>query len=143
MSCSSSGIEDEIVADADEVEIADNLRAHVAATGHLITLKLLSVAPGPTDRADLRARVSCRAGGGVGGRSGLGGAHAHHGARVAVCHGAQVCVRVCVCLARICELLPSPRALSPLPPRLAQDLHAREDPRALLGGTHEEREPTG
>lgn len=52
----SSGIEAEIVADAEELEIVDGLRAHVAAIGHLIALKLLSVAPGrETDAADLRA----------------------------------------------------------------------------------------
>lgn len=52
----SSGIEAEIAAAADEVEIVDGLRARVAATGHLIALKLLSVAPGrETDRVDLRA----------------------------------------------------------------------------------------
>ena len=57
----SSGIEPEIVADAEEVEIVPGLRVHVAATGHLIALKLLSVAPGrETDAADLRslARVA-------------------------------------------------------------------------------------
>ena len=42
----SSGIEAEIVAAADELEIVGGLRVHVAATGHLIALKLLSVAPG-------------------------------------------------------------------------------------------------
>jgi hypothetical protein len=52
----SSGIEAEIVADADEVEIVDGVRAPVAATGHLMALKLLSVAPGrETDVVDLRA----------------------------------------------------------------------------------------
>lgn len=52
----SSGIESEIVAAAEEVEIVAGLRVHVAATGHLIALKLLSVAPGrETDAADLRA----------------------------------------------------------------------------------------
>jgi hypothetical protein len=52
----SSGIEPEIVADAEEVEIVPGLRVHVASTGHLIALKLLSVAPGrETDAADLRA----------------------------------------------------------------------------------------
>lgn len=52
----SSGIEAEIVAAADEVEIVGGLRVHVAATGHLIALKLLSVAPGrETDTVDLRA----------------------------------------------------------------------------------------
>ena len=52
----SSGIEAEIVAAADELEIVGGLRVHVAATGHLIALKLLSVAPGrETDTVDLRA----------------------------------------------------------------------------------------
>ncbi|MEI6497365.1 MAG: hypothetical protein WCO88_11915 [Actinomycetota bacterium] len=52
----SSGIEAEIVADADEIDIVPGLSLHVAAIGHLIALKLLSVAPGrETDAADLRA----------------------------------------------------------------------------------------
>lgn len=52
----SSGIEAEIVADAEQLEIVPGLQVHVATTGHLIALKLLSVAPGrETDAADLRA----------------------------------------------------------------------------------------
>jgi hypothetical protein len=55
------GIEAEIVADASSLDIVPGLPVLVAATGHLIALKLLSVAPGrETDAADLRslARVA-------------------------------------------------------------------------------------
>ena len=52
----SSGIEPEIVVDADELEIVRGFRVPVAATGHLIALKLLSVSPGrETDAMDLQA----------------------------------------------------------------------------------------
>jgi hypothetical protein len=52
----SSGIEAEVVAAADDVDLVDGLTVRLAATGHLIALKLLSVAPGrETDRVDLRA----------------------------------------------------------------------------------------
>ena len=52
----SSGIEAEIVDAASELDIVDGLRVPVAATGHLIALKLLSVAPGrETDVVDLRS----------------------------------------------------------------------------------------
>jgi hypothetical protein len=57
----SSGVEAEIVADASSLDIVPGLPVLVAATGHLIALKLLSVAPGrETDAADLRslARVA-------------------------------------------------------------------------------------
>ncbi|NQV97041.1 MAG: nucleotidyltransferase [Acidimicrobiaceae bacterium] len=51
----SSGIEAEIVADAEKVEIVRGTFLPVARVGHLIALKLLSVAPGrETDTADLR-----------------------------------------------------------------------------------------
>lgn len=52
----SSGIEAEVVAESEQLEIVPGFRVHVAAIGHLIALKLLSVAPGrETDAADLRA----------------------------------------------------------------------------------------
>ena len=52
----SSGIEAEIVEAADELDVIDGIRVPVAATGHLIALKLLSVAPGrETDVADLHS----------------------------------------------------------------------------------------
>lgn len=52
----SSGIEAEVAADAERLVIVPGLQVHVAAIGHLIALKLLSVAPGrETDMADLRA----------------------------------------------------------------------------------------
>lgn len=51
----SSGIEPEIVADAETLEVVKGIQLPVARTGHLIALKLLSVAPGrETDAADLR-----------------------------------------------------------------------------------------
>jgi hypothetical protein len=51
----SSGIEAEVVEDAERLEIVPGLDVAVAATGHLIALKLLSVAPGrETDAFDLR-----------------------------------------------------------------------------------------
>ncbi len=51
----SSGIEREVVADAEALEIASGVRLPVARTGHLMAMKLLSVADGrETDAADLR-----------------------------------------------------------------------------------------
>ena len=51
----SSGIEAEVVANAETLEVARGVLLPVARTGHLIALKLLSVAPGrETDSADLR-----------------------------------------------------------------------------------------
>ena len=51
----SSGIEPEIVAEAEVLEVVRGTRLPVARTGHLVALKLLSVAPGrETDSADLR-----------------------------------------------------------------------------------------
>ena len=38
----SSGIEPEVVADADDIELLPQLRVHVAAIGHLIALKVLA-----------------------------------------------------------------------------------------------------
>lgn len=55
----SSGIETEIVTNAESLEIVQGVRLPVARTGHLIALKLLSVAPGrETDAADLRNLAS-------------------------------------------------------------------------------------
>lgn len=55
----SSGIETEIVTNAESLEIARGMRLPIARTGHLIALKLLSVAPGrETDVADLRNLAS-------------------------------------------------------------------------------------
>ena len=52
----SSGIELEVVAQSEVLEIVPGLTLPVARVGHLIALKLLSVAPGrETDAADLRA----------------------------------------------------------------------------------------
>ena len=52
----SSGIEAEVVASAETLEVVRGVRLPVARTGHLIALKLLSVAPGrETDAADLRS----------------------------------------------------------------------------------------
>lgn len=53
----SSGIEPEIVAHADQIEILPSLRIGVARTGHLIALKLLSRddVDRPQDLVDLRA----------------------------------------------------------------------------------------
>jgi predicted nucleotidyltransferase len=52
----SSGIETDIVDAADLIDVATGVRLPVAAIGHLIALKLLSVAPGrETDAADLRS----------------------------------------------------------------------------------------
>ncbi len=52
----SSGVEAEVVADSARLEIVPGLSVRVAAVGHLIALKLLSVSPGrETDAADLRA----------------------------------------------------------------------------------------
>lgn len=51
----SSGIEAEVVTNAETLEVARGVLLPVARTGHLIALKLLSVAPGrETDAADLR-----------------------------------------------------------------------------------------
>ena len=51
----SSGIEAEVVANAETLEVVRGVLLPVARTGHLIALKLLSVAPGrETDAADLR-----------------------------------------------------------------------------------------
>lgn len=55
----SSGIETEIVTNAESLEIVRGMRLPIARTGHLIALKLLSVAPGrETDVADLRNLAS-------------------------------------------------------------------------------------
>ncbi len=52
----SSGIEDEVAAAADRLEILPGLTVPVAKLGHLIALKVLSDAPErPQDAADLRA----------------------------------------------------------------------------------------
>ena len=51
----SSGIEAEVVARAETLEVVRGMLLPVARTGHLIALKLLSVGPGrETDAADLR-----------------------------------------------------------------------------------------
>ena len=51
----SSGIESEIVMSAETLEVVQGILLPVARIGHLIALKLLSVAPGrETDSADLR-----------------------------------------------------------------------------------------
>jgi len=51
----SSGIESEVVMSAENLEVVQGLLLPVARIGHLIALKLLSVAPGrETDSADLR-----------------------------------------------------------------------------------------
>ncbi|MCU1399476.1 MAG: hypothetical protein JWN62_2585 [Acidimicrobiales bacterium] len=55
----SSGIESEIVAAAEEIDVVEGFPMRVATAGHLIALKLLSVGPGrETDAADLRALAS-------------------------------------------------------------------------------------
>ena len=56
----SSGIEAEIVAQADRIEVLDGLLAPVASTGHLITLKLLARddCSRPQDLVDLRALLA-------------------------------------------------------------------------------------
>ncbi|MFM7045040.1 MAG: nucleotidyltransferase [Ilumatobacteraceae bacterium] len=55
----SSGIESEVVAESELLEVTRGVRLPVARTGHLIALKLLSVAPGrETDVADLRGLAS-------------------------------------------------------------------------------------
>jgi hypothetical protein len=53
----SSGIEPEIVAEADEIDLLSRLRVRVAATGHLIALKVLARddVTRPQDAGDLRA----------------------------------------------------------------------------------------
>lgn len=51
----SSGIEAEVVAEAESLEVVKQVILPVARVGHLIALKLLSVAPGrETDHSDLR-----------------------------------------------------------------------------------------
>ena len=55
----SSGIEPELVAAADAMEILPGVVLPVAKVGHLIALKILSAAPNrPQDAADLRALVA-------------------------------------------------------------------------------------
>jgi predicted nucleotidyltransferase len=56
----SSGIEPEVVAQAERVEVLDGLMAPVATTGHLITLKLLARddRARPQDLLDLRALLA-------------------------------------------------------------------------------------
>jgi predicted nucleotidyltransferase len=55
MLTASSGIEAEVVADAEILEVTAGTVLSVARVGHLIALKLLSVSPGrETDMADLR-----------------------------------------------------------------------------------------
>jgi predicted nucleotidyltransferase len=55
----SSGIEPELVAAADVMEIVPGVVLPVAKVGHLIALKILSAAPNrPQDAADLRALVA-------------------------------------------------------------------------------------
>jgi predicted nucleotidyltransferase len=55
----SSGIEAEVVGSAETLEVVRGVLLPVARTGHLIALKLLSVAPGrETDAADLRNLAS-------------------------------------------------------------------------------------
>ena len=53
----SSGIEPEIVAAADVIEVLEGFRVPVASTGHLLALKVLSFddRSRPQDRADIRA----------------------------------------------------------------------------------------
>ena len=55
----SSGIESEIVAGAEAIELLPKLRMHVATTGHLIALKVLARddLTRPHDVGDLRARL--------------------------------------------------------------------------------------
>ena len=60
----SSGIESEIVAQAQTLEVVRGIQMPVARVGHLIALKLLAVAPGrETDMTDLRnlAKVASQA----------------------------------------------------------------------------------
>lgn len=56
----SSGIEPEIVAGADDIELLPHLRVRVAATAHLIALKVLARddVTRPQDAGDLRALLS-------------------------------------------------------------------------------------
>lgn len=55
----SSGIEAEIVAEAEVLEVAQGIKIPVARAGHLIVMKLLSVREGrETDSADLRGLVA-------------------------------------------------------------------------------------
>jgi hypothetical protein len=53
----SSGIEPEVVAEADAIELLPQLRVRVATTGHLIALKVLARddVTRPQDAGDLRA----------------------------------------------------------------------------------------
>lgn len=56
---SSSGIEPELVQDAGAVEVTPGLELPVAATGHLVALKLLARGPErPQDEIDLRALLA-------------------------------------------------------------------------------------
>jgi hypothetical protein len=58
----SSGIEPELVAEADAVEILPGLVVPVAKVGHLIALKILSASLSrPQDAADLRALATVAA----------------------------------------------------------------------------------
>lgn len=55
----SSGIEAEIVAEAEVLEVAQGIKIPVARVGHLIVMKLRSVSEGrETDSADLRGLVA-------------------------------------------------------------------------------------
>jgi hypothetical protein len=55
----SSGIEPEIVAEAEILEVAQGVKVPVARVGHLIVMKLISVREGrETDSADLRSLAS-------------------------------------------------------------------------------------
>jgi predicted nucleotidyltransferase len=55
----SSGIEPEVVACSEMLEIVSGLAVHVARTGHLIALKLLATEEDrPQDRVDIRALIS-------------------------------------------------------------------------------------
>lgn len=56
---SSSGIESQICCDADPLEVAPGLTVPVAQAGHLVAMKLLSIAPDrPQDGADLHALMA-------------------------------------------------------------------------------------
>lgn len=55
----SSGIEPEIVAAADEIDVFPDVRVPVASTAHLLVLKLLArTDPRPQDQADIRALMA-------------------------------------------------------------------------------------
>lgn len=59
MLTASSGIESDVVAEAETLEVTAGVFLPVACVGHLIALKLLSVSPGrETDMADLRNLAS-------------------------------------------------------------------------------------